>query len=59
MHRLALAYEREQGLGSFPAAELAGPELDVRLSVNHRERLVRHWVGLNKHDAVTPAPPVA
>jgi hypothetical protein len=47
MHRLALAYEREQGLGSFPAAELAGPELDVRLSVNHRERLVRHWVGLN------------
>ena len=28
-------------------AALAGPELDVRLLVDHRERLVRQRVGLN------------
>src|SRR4051812_23286930 len=31
----------------LPTAELAGPELDIRLPVDHRERLVRTRVGLN------------
>src|SRR3954464_3408226 len=31
----------------LPTAELAGPELDIRLLVDHRERLVRARVGLN------------
>jgi transposase len=38
---------RQEGLGSFPAAQLDGPELDLRLLVDHRERLVRHRVELN------------
>jgi transposase len=37
----------QEGLESFPAAQLDGPELDVRLLVDHRERLVRHRVELN------------
>src|ERR687895_341549 len=41
--RAALA----EGLESFPAAQLDGPELDLRLLVDHRERLVRHRVELN------------
>ena len=41
--RAALA----EGIGTLPAAELAGPELDIRLLVDHRERLVRARVGLN------------
>src|SRR5215207_2470707 len=36
-----------EGLQSFPAAHLDGPELDLRLLVDHRERLVRHRVELN------------
>ena len=32
---------------TLPTAALAGPELDVRLLVDHRERLVRQRVGLN------------
>src|SRR5512133_2519451 len=36
-----------EGLESFPAAHLDGPELDIRLLVDHRERLVRQRVGLN------------
>jgi transposase len=36
-----------EGLDCFPAAHLAGPELDLRLLVDHRERLVRHRVELN------------
>ncbi len=36
-----------EGLDAFPAAQLAGPELDVRLLVDHRERLVRQRVALN------------
>jgi transposase len=36
-----------EGLESFPAAHLDGPELDLRLLVDHRERLVRQRVGLN------------
>src|SRR4051812_17555261 len=36
-----------EGLESFPAAHLDGPELDLRLLVDHRERLVRHRVELN------------
>jgi transposase len=37
----------QEGLESFPAAHLDGPELDLRLLVDHRERLVRHRVDLN------------
>ncbi len=36
-----------EGLQKFPAAHLAGPELDLRLLVDHRERLVRQRVALN------------
>jgi transposase len=36
-----------EGLDTLPAAQLAGPELDLRLLVDHRERLVRQRVGLN------------
>jgi transposase len=36
-----------EGLRSFPEAHLDGPELDLRLLVDHRERLVRHRVELN------------
>jgi transposase len=36
-----------EGLSTFPAAHLDGPELDLRLLVDHRERLVRHRVELN------------
>jgi transposase len=36
-----------EGVDSFPAAHLDGPELDLRLLVDHRERLVRHRVELN------------
>jgi transposase len=36
-----------EGLDSLPGAQLDGPELDIRLLVDHRERLVRHRVGLN------------
>src|SRR4051795_5720311 len=37
----------QEGLDAFPAAQLDGPELDLRLLVDHRERLVRHRVELN------------
>jgi transposase len=37
----------QEGLESFPAAHLDGPELDLRLLVDHRERLVAHRVELN------------
>src|SRR4051812_13361374 len=37
----------QEGLESFPAAHLEGPELDLRLLVDHRERLIRHRVELN------------
>jgi len=37
----------QEGLESFPAAHLDGPELDLRLLVDHRERLVRQRVALN------------
>ncbi len=37
----------QEGLDAFPAAHLDGPELDVRLLVDHRERLVGHRVELN------------
>src|SRR3954469_7900438 len=46
----ALAVARvalQEGLESFPAAHLDGPELDLRLLVDHRERLVRQRVALN------------
>jgi transposase len=41
--RAALA----EGVESLPAAQLAGRELDLRLQVDHRERLVRARVALN------------
>jgi transposase len=41
--RAALA----EGLQTLPTAELAGPELDIRLLVDHRERLVGVRVALN------------
>src|SRR4029450_982625 len=37
----------QEGLECFPAAHLDGPELDLRLVGDHRERLVRHRVELN------------
>lgn len=37
----------QHGLDSFPVAHLDGPELELRLLVDHRERLVRHRVELN------------
>jgi transposase len=36
-----------EGLDDLPAAQLEGPELDIRLLVDHRERLVCHRVALN------------
>jgi transposase len=41
--RAALA----EGLDSLPSAQLAGPELDLRLLVDHRDRQVRARVALN------------
>jgi transposase len=41
--RAALA----EGIKTFPTAALAGPELDIRLLADHRERLVRTRCGLN------------
>src|SRR6188768_1358779 len=41
--RAALA----EGVKTLPTAELAGPELDIRLLVDHRERLVRARCALN------------
>jgi transposase len=41
--RAALA----EGIKTLPMAELAGPELDIRLLVDHRERLVRTRCALN------------
>ena len=35
------------GIGSLPTAALAGPELDIRLLVDHRERLLRARSALN------------
>ena len=35
-----------EGLDALPAAQLEGPELDLRLLVDHRERLVRQRVAL-------------
>jgi transposase len=36
-----------EGLDALPAAHLDGPELDLRLLVDHRERLVRQRVAIN------------
>jgi transposase len=46
----ALAVARaalREGLDALPAAHLEGPELDLRLLVDHRERLIRQRVALN------------
>jgi transposase len=37
----------QEGFASFPVAHLDGPELDLRLLVDHRDRLVRQRVALN------------
>jgi transposase len=37
----------QEGLDGFPVAHLDGPELDLRLLVDHRERLIRDRVELN------------
>ena len=37
----------QEGFQSFPEAHLDGAELDLRLLVDHRERLVRHRVEFN------------
>ena len=44
-----------EGLETFPVAQLDGPELDLRLLVDHRERLVRQRVGAQQHAAVASA----
>ena len=36
-----------EGLDALPAAQLQGPELDLRLLVDHRERLIRQRVAIN------------
>src|SRR3954464_11055573 len=36
-----------EGLSGLPSAQLAGVELDIRLLVDHRERLIRSRVALN------------
>ena len=46
----ALAVARaalREGIDSLPAAQLDGAELDLRLLVDHRERLIRRRVALN------------
>jgi transposase len=46
----ALAVARaalREGIESLPSAKLAGVELDIRLLVDHRERLIRSRVALN------------
>jgi transposase len=46
----ALAIARaalREGINSLPAAQLDGAELDLRLLVDHRERLIRQRVALN------------
>jgi transposase len=43
-----------EGLQRLPVAELAGVELDIRLLVDHRERLVRMRVALQR-PALAPA----
>jgi transposase len=46
----ALAVARaalREGIDSLPAAQLAGSELDIRLLVDHRDRLVHSRVALN------------
>jgi transposase len=46
----ALAVARaalREGIDSLPSAQLAGPELELRLLVDHRDRLVRQRVALN------------
>lgn len=43
------------GLDTLPVAQLAGPELDVRLLVDHRERLVAQRTALIKRPALAAA----
>ena len=47
------------GIETLPTAALAGVELDIRLLVDHRERLVRTRVALNSTLQVEPPRPLA
>ena len=58
----ALAVARaalREGLDTLPAAHLDGPELDLRLLVDHRERLVRRAGRDQQHAAMASARPLA
>jgi hypothetical protein len=44
-------------LDELPLAQLDGRELDLRLLVDHRQRLVGQRVRIQKHAAVAPARP--
>ena len=48
-----------EGLDTLPVAQLAGPELDVRLLVDHRERLVAPAHRAEQRPALAPARPLA
>ena len=45
--RAARSRGTSDAIDALPAAQLAGPELDIRLLVDHRERLIRSRVALN------------
>ena len=47
-----------EGLDTFPVAQLAGPELDVRLLVDHRERLIAQRTALSNDLRSAPARPL-
>ena len=48
-----------EGLDTLPVAQLAGPELDVRLLVDHRERLVAPAHRADQRPALAAARPLA
>ncbi len=54
-HRASPAPRCRKAWTSLPVAHLDGPELDLRLLVDHRERLVRQRVGAQQHAAVASA----
>ncbi len=46
-HRTSDRTALREGLDTLPVAQLSGPELDVRLLVDHRERLVAQRTALS------------
>ena len=48
-----------EGIDTLPVAHLDGPELEMRLLVDHRERLIRQRGALNNDAALAPARPLA